>query len=527
MKIALISPNSLVSNHSIRALSAILKNDGHDVTVIHLPKENGRELIEPGAFITPYPAEVIDDVISIIKDSDIVGITVMSQFLAVVVDLTKEIRKKTKSIVIWGGVHPTMEPEFCLDYVDCVCIGEGEEALQELARLMESNKSYYSTRNFWFRKGNQIVKNPLRPYIQDLDKLPFQDYSFEDHYVLWNNKVQPMIKEVIGVTYNTNMTRGCPYRCAFCCNEVFNNKYEGQNIFRKRSVDSLINELKLIKNSNSFIGWTRVKLVDDLFPALPLPTLREFAEKYKKEIDLPLSVCGWTSQTVTDAKVRTLIDAGMDVTRMGIQHGSERIRKLLSRVGSNEKILESARIFNRYKDRLQMTYDLITDNPYETRVDTLESLKLFSEIPRPYHISIFSLIPFPGTPVYEWAVRDKYLSGDWLTDLKSGTFGGTALSHEYKFTYQSNYYNNLYLIFQTYQLPKFLKKFMINHLFIKCKITYLPYLFLKAGIGIVRYTKLIKNPGNFKGFLQRGFQALKRGDFERIFKSLFRFKRSW
>jgi len=42
MKIALISPNSQVSNHSIRALSAILKNDGHDVIMLHLPKENGQ-----------------------------------------------------------------------------------------------------------------------------------------------------------------------------------------------------------------------------------------------------------------------------------------------------------------------------------------------------------------------------------------------------------------------------------------------------------------------------------------------------
>ena len=527
MKIALISPNSLVSNPSIRALSAILKNDGHDVTMIHLPKENGRELIEPDAFITPYPAEVVDDVISIIKDSDIIGITVMSQFLAVVVDLTKEIRKKTKSIVIWGGVHPTMEPASCLDYVDCICMGEGEEALQELACLMESSKSYYSTRNFWFRKGDQIVKNHLRPYIQDLDKLFFQDYSFEDHYILWNNKVQPMIKEAIGVTYNTYMTRGCPNRCAFCCNEVFNDKYKGQNVFRKRSVDSLINELKLIKESNNFVGWKRVRLVDDLFPALPLSTLKEFAEKYKKEIGLPLSVGGWTPQTVTDTKTKILVDAGMDATRMGIQHGSPKIRKLLSRVGSNEKILESVKIFNRYKDRLQMSYDLITDNPYETEADTIESLRLILEIPRPYHISIYSLIPFPGTPIYEWAVRDKYLSGDWLVDLKENTFGGRALSHEYKFAYQNTYYNNLYLIFQTYPLPKFLMKFMINHLFIKCKITYLPYIFLKAGIGIVRYIKLSKDPKQFKEFFRRGLQALKQGDFERIFRSLFRFKRSW
>jgi len=484
-------------------------------------------LIETDAFITPYPTEVIENVISIINDSDIVGITVMSQFLAVAVDLTKEIRKKTKSIVIWGGVHPTMEPESCLDYVDCVCIGEGEEALQELARLMESNKSYYSTRNFWFRKGNQIIKNPLRPYIQDLDKLPFQDYSFEDHYVLWNNKVQPMIEEAIGPTYNTNMTRGCPNRCAFCCNEVFNNKYKGQNLFRRRSVDSLINELKMIKKSNNFVGLKRIRLVDDLFPALPLPTLREFAEKYKKEINMPLSVCGWTPKTVTDIKVKILIDAGMEGTRMGIQSGSAKVRKLLSRVGTNEKILESARIFNRYKDRLHMAYDLITDNPYETEADTIESLELFSEIPHPYSISIFSLIPFPGTPVYEWAVRDKYLSGDWLTDLKSGTFGGNALSHGHKWTYQRNYYNNLYLIFQAYSLPKSLKKFMINPLFIKCKIVYLPYIFLRIGLGIVRYINLSKNSVNFKGFLQRGFQALKQGDFGRIYKSLFGFRRTW
>lgn len=483
--------------------------------------------MEPNAFITPYPAHVIDDVVSLVKDAEIVGITLMSQFLAVAIDLTRELRKRTKSMVIWGGIHPTVDPVACMKYVDCICVGEGEEALSELAHSMEHDKDYYSTRNFWFKKSDQIIKNPLRPYIQDLDRLPFQDYEFRNHYVLWDNKIGPITKEMIGDKYNTYMTRGCPYSCAFCCNDHINRLYKGQKIIRSRSVDSLINELKVIKNSKDFIGWKRIKLVDDLFPALPLDVLKEFAQRYKNEIGIPLSVCGWTPGVVNEEKVKVLIDAGMDVTRVGIQHGSVKIRKLYARVGTNEKILEAARIFNRYKERLHITYDLITDSPYETQRDIIESLKLFAELQRPYYISIFSLLPFPGTSIYEWAVRDGYFTGDWLTDLKHGKFNGRAISNEYKFTYEGTYYNYMYLIFQAYTLPRFLKRFLINPLFIKWKISYPVYYLLRGGLGVVRYRELSKNSKQFKAFLKRGMDALRKGDFTRIFNSLFRFRRTW
>ena len=74
--------------------------------------------------------------------------------------------------VIWGGIHPTIAPETCLDDADFVCIGEGETTIRELAETLRRGDDPRGLRNLCFRKDGQIVRNPLHPLITDLDALP-------------------------------------------------------------------------------------------------------------------------------------------------------------------------------------------------------------------------------------------------------------------------------------------------------------------------------------------------------------------
>lgn len=527
MKVALISPNSMVTDHAIRSLSAVLKRDGHETRMIHLPKDNGRELLEEGVFTKPYPGHIVDEVIGLLRDADIVGFTVMSQFLAVVIDLTREVRKRTGTMVLWGGAHPTIAPDECLRYTDCICVGEGEAAFPELVSRIRDGRDYFTTENFWFNKEGRVMRNPLRPYLKDLDSLPFQDFSCRDEYVLWDGMLKPITKEILGDNYNTYMTRGCPNSCAFCSNAYYNRLYAGQTVLRARSAASVIKEIKEARDSGKFSGIKRVRLIDDYFSSLSPETIKDFAARYKTEVGVPLSIVGWSPLTVTDEKVRMLVETGMDNARMGIEHGSSRVRKMFNRIGDEQKILDAAYIFNRYRKKLHITYDLITDNPYETDDDSAESIRFFSKLPRPYHVTIYSLTPFPGTLVYKWAVRDGYLSGNWLDDLNNGRFNGRSLSREYKFTFEDNYYNNMYLIFQAYYLPRWLKRFLINPSLVRLKITYPAYYLLKLSLGFVRYAGMVKNRKDLTGLLKRGFDALRQGDFNRIKNSILRPKRTW
>ncbi|MCK5138731.1 MAG: cobalamin-dependent protein, partial [Thermodesulfovibrionia bacterium] len=171
-------------------LSAVLKKEGHQTS-----------LICPYMFNPTGVSRKIED----FKPQMVVVSSVSDQF-----ELSKKIigfiyDKYSLPIVI-GGVHPTVDPDECMDVrgVLGVCIGEGEYALLEFVDLLEKKKDYSRVKNFWFKKENKIIKNTVRPLIQDLDSLPFPDRELFDGYADTSNEI-----EFMG-------SRGCPYQCSYC-----------------------------------------------------------------------------------------------------------------------------------------------------------------------------------------------------------------------------------------------------------------------------------------------------------------------
>lgn len=51
--------------------------------------------------------------------------------------------------------------------------GEGEYVFLELINKIEMRKNIYNTQNFWFKRNQKIIKNPLRPLVQNLDEISF------------------------------------------------------------------------------------------------------------------------------------------------------------------------------------------------------------------------------------------------------------------------------------------------------------------------------------------------------------------
>jgi radical SAM superfamily enzyme YgiQ (UPF0313 family) len=91
--------------------------------------------------------------------------------------LAERIKTVSPAHITFGGIHPSSAPEEVIgrNCVDSVVIGEGEFALLDLANSLRSGKTDYSIKNIWFKKDSQVIRNPLRPYIDDLDSLPFPD----------------------------------------------------------------------------------------------------------------------------------------------------------------------------------------------------------------------------------------------------------------------------------------------------------------------------------------------------------------
>ena len=86
------------------------------------------------------------------------------------------IRNDMETFSIFGGPHLTFFPETInQENTDAVCIGEGEQAMVELAGSLERGSDISNIKNLWVKDKGSVNKNPVRPLIQNLDDLPFPD----------------------------------------------------------------------------------------------------------------------------------------------------------------------------------------------------------------------------------------------------------------------------------------------------------------------------------------------------------------
>jgi hypothetical protein len=152
-----------------------------------------------------------------------------------------------------------------------------------------------------------------------------------------------------------------------------------------------------------------VALSDDIF-CPPRPWLDEFCARYKKEVGLPFVMYSYP-RMVDERRVEMLCDAGLWATTMGIQSGSERVRRdCYERETSNEEIIEACTILHRHGVVLNL--DFIGDNPYETEADRRETVDLLARLPKPFYFNYFSLTYFPGVDLTERALRDAFIRPD-------------------------------------------------------------------------------------------------------------------
>lgn len=357
---------------------------------------------------------------------------------------TLEMARKLKSILnvpsIIGGKHATNLPEDVIkeDCFDMLCRGEGEEAIVEVANALEKGKDISKIKNIWSKKGKKIVRNDVRPLIQDIDSLPFPDRSLFYQYNAFGNQLM-----VIG-------SRGCPYTCSYCNNSYYMNLYKGKGKYiRRRSVDNIIAE---IKDSIPKYKIKTVQFEDENF-LVDINWVKEFTEKYKKEIGLPFW-CQANPNNITKEKISYLKDAGCKEVFMGIESGNVYIRKnVYNRYTTNEQIINSSRIIKDAGILLQGT--AIFCAPDETPKEMWDTINLIKKI-RPDAMPTYTLYPYYNTSIFEYAKKKGYLDKETIKRIKvgeQGTHGRSVLDHPYK----NMGYNISKLLSLYVRSPKFIK----------------------------------------------------------------------
>jgi len=231
-------------------MGAVLKAHDHDVSV-HAGE------VQPIDWEDVYRA-------------DLVGFSTTSSTVPEAYEHADELRRRGTPVVI-GGSHVTFLADEALEHVDYVARGEGgEELILELIEALRGDRALESIRGLSFRRDGQIVHNPLRDPVADLDSLPFPDLT--------------LIHGHERMTQTPIMTSwGCPFDCRFCSvTAMFGKK------FRFRSTENIIAEIEQTRARKIFF-------YDDNMAA----NRNRLKELLQMMIDRKLDV-SWSAQVRTD-----------------------------------------------------------------------------------------------------------------------------------------------------------------------------------------------------------------------------------
>lgn len=292
--------------------------------------------------------------------------------------------------IVWGGIHPSLLPEQCLqeDYIDYVVIGEGEVTITEFIRKLRSGDGFDNVVGLGHKKNGKVIINRPRDFIENLDdyRLDFSLVDIEKYISKSRNAKRAMVYK---------SSRGCTFNCAFCYNKIFN-----RGRWRAWSVGTVVEDINFLKKN---YGIDAVKFYDDNFFIN-----RERALEILEKIDLPTHT-EIRIDMITDDLAQKLKKLKVDKFLIGIESGSNRMLKLINKGYAVNRIREGVKILAKYD--LYTTYSTIVGLPTETKEEFNKTLDLIYWIRKIHPRAGFTLgtyLPYPGSSMYRFAIKQGF-----------------------------------------------------------------------------------------------------------------------
>lgn len=377
----------------ISYISAVLKQHGHNTALLVLNSVMGR--------LSKKKIKLIDESMQEFSPQ-LIGFTTVATEYPFIAEIARYIKQKYPDIyLLIGGPHASLNPAAVLsDDFDALCIGEGEYAVLELVEQLSANKSPSGICNLWFKHGGRIEKNRPRPFLQDIDSLPFPD---RDMWLKWVYMPEARYSILLG--------RGCPFQCSYCSNHALRKVSAGKYV-RYRSPGNIVEELKETVRKFPLhrevyyeveTVWADKKWALDLCDKL---------EVFNKSLSSPLTF-GVNIRVTPNADFEDFFAAlkksNFRFINIGLESGSERIRtEVLRRRYSNNDIIRTVRLARKYG--LKVNILNMIGFPGETPADFEETINVNRTcLPDSSAISIF--FPYPGTDLH-LLCKEKGLLGN-------------------------------------------------------------------------------------------------------------------
>lgn len=339
----------------------------------------------------------VDDMSKLIlsKSPDVVGFTCLTPRMQITLFIAariKELNPKVKIII--GGAHVNAVKERALYSrdIDYAIYGEAEKALIEFLKAIETNGDFENIQNLIYRKDGKVIMNFTRPFIQNLDELPFPAWD------LLNLEEYKDAATFDGIHMGVMTSRGCPWNCIFCSSGVV----WGRKV-RFRSVESVIEELGQIVHN---LRITNIMFYDDTFTVNKPRFLKICNEIVKRKLNLKY-YCQLRVDTIDEEIADALAQSGCIAAALGVESGDEEILKILKKGIKKSQVYKTVAALKSAGVPILASY--IIGSPGETHESIQKTFEFAKELDTD-QTKFMICTPFPGTELFGMAVEKGLLS---------------------------------------------------------------------------------------------------------------------
>lgn len=400
MKITMCYPGLVPGNKpkyglqplGILYIAAMLKREGFDVELIDADMA--------GLTVHEIARAIID------TDPDFVGFSMMTPQLLTGLAASSLIKRARPDLpIVLGGAHIDSTHDDVFDMADCFDFavhGEGEWAMLDLCRNLDTygpgdlERVGRDVPNVIYRKADgQVVMNPARPFVRELDELASVDYDMLefDRYCIPTMAGRNVLSMML--------SRGCPFKCTFCDAPLVMGKK-----LRFWSTERVLGDIRRYKEK---YGVTNFVFKDSTFTA----NRKWAAEFCQALLDADLNIkwrCNTRANLIPPELLELMAAAGCYVINFGVESGHPDVLKRIHKEVDLEEVVDA---FERCRQLGIRTYaTFLMGNPGETE-ETAQATIDFSKRIRPSLCMFFVSTAYPGTPMYLEGVQDGTVTPRW------------------------------------------------------------------------------------------------------------------
>jgi len=424
----------------IETLAPIVRQHGHEVRM----------------FDTCHPLMKAEHIAEAVRDEkpDVIALSFLS---TTAYPATRSMAHRLKQTapdtpVIVGGVFASINAKEILadsPGIDYVAKGEGEDLLPEFLEHLESPGK---VGGLVWRSGSEIIENPPRPIIENLDRFPYPDRkSLPIDYI----ESMPLdVPAVLSLDRFCTMqtSRGCPYQCVYCgVPSLADRKW------RHRSPEHVLGEMQQLNDE----GYRFIYLTDDQF----LLNRKRIGAICQGIIDRKLEFhwgCEGRVDSVATDQFPIMARANCNSLAFGVEAGSQKVLDRLKKMQTLEQVEHAVSEAKRCGIETIHGFFLI-GSPEETEEEILESFRFAARL----KLDTFGfnrLCTYRGTPLWRDYVERGIIDDarDWkkwfkCSDIDPTTLAGEIVNRARQKGYILLFANRIFL--RPFQTIKLLRRF--------------------------------------------------------------------